>query len=72
MAETHRALRRLGKESGSGMNDVPQGLKSLRENFKSRHQGLKGAAEKLGTEQESQGLKPGIFPDVYGPTKVVP
>jgi hypothetical protein len=32
MDKTQRALRRLRKESGSGMNDVPQGLKSLRDN----------------------------------------
>jgi hypothetical protein len=27
---------------------------------------------KLGDEQQRQGLKPGIFSIVYGPTKVVP
>ena len=30
------------------------------------------AAEKFGTGQERQGLKPDIFSIVYGPTKVVP
>jgi hypothetical protein len=30
------------------------------------------AAEKFGTGQERQGLKPDIFLVVYGPTKVVP
>jgi hypothetical protein len=30
------------------------------------------AAEKFGTGQERQGLKPDLFPIVYGPTKVVP
>jgi hypothetical protein len=30
------------------------------------------ATEKFGTGQERQGLKPDLFPIVYGPTKVVP
>jgi hypothetical protein len=33
---------------------------------------IKEAAEKLGTWQELQGLKPNVVSIVYGPTKVVP
>jgi hypothetical protein len=48
-----------------------QGLKSLRESWKAALRGYR-AAEKFRTGQERQGLKPDIFPIVYGPTKVVP
>ena len=34
--------------------------------------GTLASAEKFGTGQDRQGLKPEIFSIVYGPTKVVP